>query len=84
MNAVDAHYVAYLAEGLAGIEDEWRALEREDRAGRQRLLVRVGKLLHGVEDWFFHSNVVELLELRSYRTRPRSRARATTRSSRGS
>jgi len=67
MNAVDAHYVAYLAEGLAGIEDEWRALGREDQAGRQRLLVRVGKLLHGVEDWFFHSNVVELLELRSYR-----------------
>ncbi|GAA1715860.1 hypothetical protein GCM10009745_75400 [Kribbella yunnanensis] len=67
MNAVDAHYVAYLAEGLAGIEDDWRALKREDQAGRQRLLVRTGKLLHGVEDWFFHSNVVELLELRSYR-----------------
>jgi hypothetical protein len=27
----------------------------------------MGKLLHGVEDWFFHSNVVELLELRSFR-----------------
>ncbi|MFK4084814.1 hypothetical protein ACI2LF_11930 [Kribbella sp. NPDC020789] len=67
MNAVDAHYVAYLAEGLAGIEDDWRALKRDDQAGRQRLLVRAGKLLHGVEDWFFHSNVVELLELRSYR-----------------
>lgn len=67
MNAVDAHYVAYLAEGLAGIEDDWWALKRDDQAGRQRLLVRAGKLLHGVEDWFFHSNVVELLELRSYR-----------------
>lgn len=67
MNAVDAHYVTYLAEGLAEIEDEWWELKREDRAGRQRLLVRAGKLLHGVEDWFFHSNVVELLELRGYR-----------------
>ncbi|MEU4295194.1 hypothetical protein AB0E63_43835 [Kribbella sp. NPDC026596] len=67
MNAVDAHYVTYLAEGLAGLEDDWRALKREDSAGRQRLLVRLGKLLHGVEDWFFHSNVVELVELRGFR-----------------
>jgi len=67
MNAVDVHYVAYLAEGLASVEEEWRALKHHDQAGRQRLLVRMGKLLHGVEDWFFHSNVVELLELRSFR-----------------
>ena len=31
MNAVDAHYVAYLAEGLARVEDDWRALKRDDR-----------------------------------------------------
>jgi hypothetical protein len=61
------HYVGYLAEGLAKVEDDWRALKRDDRAGRQLLLVRAGKLLHGIEDWFFHSNVVELLELRSFR-----------------
>lgn len=67
MSSVDVHYVAYLAEGLAKLEDDWRTLKRDDKAGRQRLLVRMGKLLHGVEDWFFHSNVVELLELRSYR-----------------
>jgi hypothetical protein len=67
MNAVDTHDVAYLAEGLAALEEEWRGLKRDDQAGRQRLLVRMGKLLHGVEDWFFHSNVVELLELRSFR-----------------
>ena len=67
MNAVDTHDVAYLAEGLATLEDEWRAHKPGDQAGRQRLLVRMGKLLHGVEDWFFHSNVVELLELRSFR-----------------
>jgi len=67
MNAVDDHYVAYLAEGLAGVEDDWRALRKDDVVGRQRLLVRTGKLLHGIEDWFFHSNVVELLELRAFR-----------------
>ena len=67
MNAVDAHYVAYLAEGLASVEQDWWALKRDDSVGRQRLLVRLGKLLHGVEDWFFHSNVVELLELRGFR-----------------
>lgn len=67
MAVVDVFYVGYLAEGLAEVEDEWRALRRDDQAGRQRLLVKTGKLLHGVEDWFFHSNVVELLALRTYR-----------------
>ncbi len=67
MAVVDTFYIGYLAEGLAGVEDEWRALKRDDVTGRQRLLVRTGKLLHGVEDWFFHSNVVELLALRGLR-----------------
>ncbi len=67
MNAVDVHDVQYLAEGLSEVEDEWRRLRPSDTAGRQRLLVRLGKLLHGVEDWFFHSNVVELLALMSHR-----------------
>lgn len=69
MNAVDRLYVDYLAEGFDKVLADWRALKRDDRAGRQALLVRMGKLLHGVEDWFFHSNVVELLELRTYRPR---------------
>jgi hypothetical protein len=67
MGVVDVFYVGYLAEGLAQVEDEWRALGRDDQNGRQRLLVKTGKLLHGVEDWFFHSNVVELLALRGFR-----------------
>ncbi len=67
MNAVDVHYVGYLADGLAAVETEWRALRPDDTTGRQRLLVRAGKLLHGVEDWFFHSNVVELLAVRGFR-----------------
>lgn len=69
MKAVDVHDVQYLAEGLSEVEDEWRRLRPGEAAGRQRLLVRVGKLLHGVEDWFFHSNVVELLALAGYRPR---------------
>lgn len=36
----------------------------------------MGKLLHGVEDWYFHSNVVELFRLRSH-TRPRARPSPT-------
>lgn len=66
MNAVDVHYVQYLAEELTDVEQRWRALKRADAAGRQRLLARLGKLLHGVEDWFFHSNVVEILRIRGH------------------
>lgn len=66
MNAVDVHYVRYLAEELTDVEQRWRALPRADATGRQRLLVRLGKLLHGIEDWFFHSNVVEILRIRGH------------------
>jgi hypothetical protein len=66
MNAVDDHYVQYLSEGLADLEREWRAIKPTDTEARHRMLVRMGKLLHGVEDWYFHSNVVELLRLRSH------------------
>ncbi len=66
MNAVDDHYVQYLAEGFTNLEQEWRSLKPTDSDGRHRMLVRMGKLLHGVEDWYFHSNVVELLRLRSH------------------
>ncbi|MEV4888865.1 hypothetical protein AB0K48_05685, partial [Nonomuraea sp. NPDC055795] len=66
MNAVDTHYVQYLAEGLEDVEQTWRTLKPADTSGRQELLVRMGKLLHGIEDWFFHSNVVELLRLRAH------------------
>jgi hypothetical protein len=67
MNAVDNHYIQYLSEGLADVENEWRRLRPDDVDGRRRLLVRTGKLLHGVEDWYFHSNVVELFRLRAHK-----------------
>lgn len=66
MNAVDVHYVRYLAEELTDVQQRWQALRRGDAAGRQRLLIRLGKILHGIEDWFFHSNVVEILRIRGH------------------
>jgi hypothetical protein len=66
MNAVDVHYVQYLAEELTDLEQQWRALKPADEAGRQRMLVRLGKLLHGIEDWYFHSNVSEILRMRGH------------------
>ena len=67
MNAVDQDYAQYLSEGLADLEQEWRKIKRDDIDGRRRMLVRMGKLLHGIEDWYFHSNVVELIRLRGHK-----------------
>lgn len=63
VNVVDRHYVQYLAEGLSKLEKEWRGIPPDDVAAKRRWLVRLGKLLHGVEDWYFHSNAVEMLRL---------------------
>jgi hypothetical protein len=67
MNAVDHHYVQYLSEGLSDLEQEWRKIKDVDIQARHKCLVRMGKLLHGVEDWYFHSNVVELIRARGHR-----------------
>jgi hypothetical protein len=64
MNVVDKDYVEYMAEGLSKLETEWRKFKPADIETRRKALVRLGKLLHSVEDWFFHSNVVELTHLR--------------------
>ncbi len=63
MAAVDNAYIPYLADGLSDIEATWRRLKPSEIDTRQILLVRLGKILHSVEDWFFHSNVVELNRL---------------------
>lgn len=67
MNIVDHHYVQYLSEGLSDLEQEWRALQPDDAQARRKMLVRMGKLLHGIEDWYFHSNVVELIRVRGHK-----------------
>jgi hypothetical protein len=66
MNVVDKDYVQYLAEGLTKLEAEWRRFKPADLEARRKALVRLGRILHGIEDWFFHSNVVELIRLRGF------------------
>ncbi|MCP5074197.1 MAG: hypothetical protein GY947_13025 [Rhodobacteraceae bacterium] len=63
ITAVDNAYIPYLADGLSALEAEWRGFKSSDTDARQLGLARLGKILHGVEDWFFHSNVVELNRL---------------------
>ncbi|MGL5809761.1 MAG: hypothetical protein ACRCYQ_07455 [Nocardioides sp.] len=55
-------YVDYLAEALAGLEEDWKARRDLSSADPRRhdVLVRLGKVLHGIEDYFFHSNYLEL------------------------
>ncbi|HEV3001472.1 MAG TPA: hypothetical protein VGW75_12095 [Solirubrobacteraceae bacterium] len=55
-------YLTFLTEELTKLEADWkgkRTVGRSDRA-RHDILVRFGKLLHAVEDYFFHSNYPEL------------------------
>ena len=67
MNVVYEHYINYLAERLSTLENEWRAIGQNDQDKRRMWLVEVGKVLHGIEDWFFHSNAVELIRLHSHK-----------------
>ncbi|MEN4100109.1 MAG: hypothetical protein ROW52_09335, partial [Anaerolineaceae bacterium] len=69
MKAVDLHYIQYLSEELSKLEDEFRKIKSNDMDARRRWLVRMGKILHGVEDWYFHSNIVELINLHSHARR---------------
>ena len=57
-------YLQYVSEELSKLEQEWlraRAAGLRPPA-RQDLLSRLGHLLHAVEDYFFHSNLVELFQ----------------------
>lgn len=55
-------YIDYLAESLAKLEVEWKAARDLPAADPKRhdVLLRLGKVLHGIEDYFFHSNYLEL------------------------
>ena len=66
MRAVDDDYLTYLSEQLITLEHHWRGIAQADAEARRTALVRVGKVLHGVEDWYFHSNVVEIMLLRQF------------------
>lgn len=67
MSIVHDDYIGYLAEGLSTLENSWRQIKEDDQDGRRLWLVEMGKLLHGVEDWYFHSNVVDLMRLHAHR-----------------
>ncbi|MGH9892899.1 MAG: hypothetical protein ACREA0_13095, partial [bacterium] len=55
-------YLDFQAQELSRIEEEWKKRKHlsRDHPARHDVLVRLGKVLHGVEDYFFHSNYLEL------------------------
>lgn len=57
--------IVYLAELLTNVELEWSRLVRlsnsdNNRRERNRVLARFGHASHTIEDYFFHSNFVEI------------------------
>ncbi len=66
MNVVYEHYIGYLAEALCKLEHAWQSIPKDDQNARRMWLVDLGKIVHGVEDWYFHSNIVELLRLHTH------------------
>ncbi len=52
----------YIVEELILIEYDWKKFKRTSSQNRNRhdVLARMGHILHAVEDYFFHSNYVEL------------------------
>ena len=49
--------------GCRQLEEEWRKFKEADTDKRRMWLVEMGKVLHGIEDWYFHSNIVELIRI---------------------
>lgn len=61
--------IQFVSEELTKIEYEWvRSLPAGDPV-RRDLLVRLGHILHAVEDYFFHSNFVEVRQWLQLRRR---------------
>ncbi len=67
MKIVDDDYIQYLAEGLSKLEHDWRLIRAGESEKKHEWLVRMGKILHGVEDWYFHSNIVELIRVSAHK-----------------
>lgn len=57
-------FISYLSEALTQLEAEWVQARASGLTAPQRqdFLVRLGHLLHPVEDYFFHSNLLELYQ----------------------
>lgn len=67
MKIVDDDYIQYLAEGLSKLEHDWRLIRPGESEKKHEWMVRLGKILHGVEDWYFHSNIVELTRVSAHK-----------------
>jgi hypothetical protein len=87
---LEKEHLQYLSEELTKLEEAWVRARKTSTIEQQRrdFLARLGHLLHGVEDYYFHSNFVELrqskLLRRTFRdvdpTTPAGRARLVERS----
>lgn len=55
-------YLQFLSEDLSKLEFKWKEKRSasKDSADRHDILVSFGKLLHAVEDYFFHTNYTEI------------------------
>ncbi len=68
--------IQYISEELTQLELRWvrhRSMQASHQA-RRDVLVRLGHILHAIEDYFFHSNFAELFHWKQLQTRyPRRR-----------
>ncbi len=53
-------HIEALAQQLAKLEEDWVKAASGPADDRRDLMVRLGHLLHAVEDWWFHSNFCDL------------------------
>jgi hypothetical protein len=68
---VDQH-LDYIADLLTRVERDWAhaAAQGADPARRRELVARFGHASHALEDWFFHSNFVEMAWRTAHATQP--------------
>ena len=73
------YYTRYLSEELSKLESDWASANaaRITEQARRDFLVRLGTLLHAVEDYYFHSNFAELRQLQVLRRQVRNADFAT-------
>jgi hypothetical protein len=54
--------MAYLVESFAELEGDWIAARRQTAKQRRQILLRYGHISHTFEDFFFHSNFLEIAQ----------------------
>jgi hypothetical protein len=57
--------IQYISEELTRVELGWLTNRDRAPANRRDILLRLGHVLHAVEDYFFHTNFVEIYQWRS-------------------